>query len=128
MTELGDYKVRCDRCFREADSDNRSPYAVGHTFQAVLTEDPFIRSEREQKQALKWSIEMEKELEMAAKEGRKVKRSWLEFCERCEEYFKKNEIIQLHFCPECVQEMDRINGMGNAAIPLQCVTCRRDIG
>jgi hypothetical protein len=127
MTEVGDYKVRCDRCSREADSDNRSCYAIDNPFVGVLTEDPFIRNEREQKQALEWEIETQKELEIAATEGRKIKRGWLEFCERCEEHFKKNEMFELHFCPECVQEVDRINGMGNSAIPQQCITCRREI-
>ncbi len=74
MSELGDYKVRCDRCFREAAYNNRSAYAVDHPFLSMLLEDPFIRDEWEQKQIMKDVIEMQKELEIAAKEGRKVKR------------------------------------------------------
>jgi hypothetical protein len=92
----------------------------------MLLEDPFIRDKWEQKQIMKDVIDMQNELVRAAEEGTKVKRFWCQFCERCREHFKKNEMFELHFCPECVQETDSINGMGNAAIPLQCVTCRRE--
>jgi hypothetical protein len=56
MTELVDFKVRCDRCYKEAPSNNRSAYARDHPFLGIHAEDLSIRDEFEILEGLKWSL------------------------------------------------------------------------
>jgi hypothetical protein len=127
MTEIGKDKVRCDRCYKEAPSDNDLPYSIGHPFSNIITQDLFIRDTFEIWEGLKWSIEIVEELYLAAQEGRKVKRSEYALCKKCNDYIDKNNIFILDFCYRCLEEMQQINGMGNAAIPQECVLCRKKV-
>jgi hypothetical protein len=116
MTELGQNKFRCDRCFIE--EPGLPELGLG---------DPFIRDVFEKWEQLKWSIEIVEMLDLAAKEGQKIKRQPFVFCTACLIHFEKDSIYEVHFCPKCWKEIEEINGMGNSAISQECVTCRAKI-
>lgn len=142
MTELINVdRVRCDRCYKEADSDKDGFYDGGkhHPFLVVILEDPLGYDEMQRLKGIYFAIQDIKKVIKATEEGRIVWRrdNHIPLCGRCDSYFKEHReerldkkqgyCVAVHFCPECWQEIEKVNEWGNYAMPQQCMICRSEI-